>query len=149
MTVAGQNQQQQQRPGSQPQQNQYNPLQQQNPQQQTNAQATIAALQNLLAGVQHQQQPQTGAAGGPGAPFAMPQPTSSGSLDLSNIKPTGSGTVSLQDAIARAKSFASERGVQPSTYRQHDQGIFARVFLRCLYSPYSKPTLLPLKMSIY
>lgn len=52
--------------------------------------------------------------------FALPQPTSSGALDLSNIKPVNSGTVSLADAIARAKSIAAERGV--SAYRNEQQG---------------------------
>jgi len=54
--------------------------------------------------------------------FALPQPTSSGALDLSNIKPVNSGTVSLADAIARAKSIAAERGVSGGTYRNEQQG---------------------------
>jgi len=54
--------------------------------------------------------------------FALPQPTSSGALDLSNIKPVNSGTVSLADAIARAKSIAAERGVSGGTYRIEQQG---------------------------
>jgi len=73
----------------------------------------LAALQGLLA----QQQANVSGA----APFSLPQPTNSGSLDLSSIKPTNSGTVSIQDAIARAKNFASERGVQAMPYRQPDQ----------------------------
>ncbi|KAI9789344.1 MAG: hypothetical protein M1816_006233 [Peltula sp. TS41687] len=43
--------------------------------------------------------------------FSLPQPSSSGSLDLSNIKPVNSGTVSIAEAIAKAKSFAAEKGV--------------------------------------
>ena len=54
--------------------------------------------------------------------FALPQPTSSGALDLSNIKPANSGTVSLAEAIARAKSIAAERGVSAATYRNEKQG---------------------------
>lgn len=41
----------------------------------------------------------------------MPQPSSSGSVDLSNIKPVSSGTVSLSDAIAKAKAIAAQKGV--------------------------------------
>lgn len=43
--------------------------------------------------------------------FNIPQPTNSGSLDLSNIKPVHSGSVSLADAIARARGIAAEKGV--------------------------------------
>ncbi|KAH8590310.1 hypothetical protein B0O99DRAFT_521573 [Bisporella sp. PMI_857] len=41
----------------------------------------------------------------------LPQPTTSGSLDLSSIKPSSSGTVSIADAIAKAKAIAAEKGV--------------------------------------
>lgn len=43
--------------------------------------------------------------------YALPQPSNSGSLDLSNIKPVSSGTVSIADAIAKAKAIAAEKGV--------------------------------------
>jgi hypothetical protein len=43
--------------------------------------------------------------------FALPQPTASGSLDLSKIKPTASGRVSLDDALAKVKAKAAEMGV--------------------------------------
>ncbi|KAK8217319.1 hypothetical protein M8818_001572 [Zalaria obscura] len=42
--------------------------------------------------------------------FALPQPTSSGSVDLSAIRPVNSGSVSIADAIAKAKSIAADRG---------------------------------------
>lgn len=45
----------------------------------------------------------------PLAGIALPQPTSSGNLDLSAIKPAGAGNVSLADAIAKAKGMAAER----------------------------------------
>ena len=45
------------------------------------------------------------------AGYALPQPRSSGNLDLSQIKPTNSGSVSLADAIARARGIAAEKGV--------------------------------------
>lgn len=41
----------------------------------------------------------------------LPQPSASGSVDLSNIRPVNSGSVSIQDAIAKAKSIAADRGV--------------------------------------
>ncbi|KAK2037779.1 KH domain-containing protein [Colletotrichum somersetense] len=41
----------------------------------------------------------------------LPQPSASGSLDLSSIRPVNSGTVSIADAIAQAKAFAAEKGV--------------------------------------
>ncbi|EMC95082.1 hypothetical protein BAUCODRAFT_25198 [Baudoinia panamericana UAMH 10762] len=41
----------------------------------------------------------------------LPQPSSTGSVDLSAIKPVNSGSVSIADAIAKAKSIAADRGV--------------------------------------
>ncbi|KAL2753421.1 hypothetical protein ACRALDRAFT_2049065 [Sodiomyces alcalophilus JCM 7366] len=50
----------------------------------------------------------------PGAPsYPLPQPSSTGTLDLSSIRPVNSGTVSIADAIAQAKAFAAEKGVSP------------------------------------
>ncbi|KAL8825605.1 MAG: hypothetical protein Q9191_004310 [Dirinaria sp. TL-2023a] len=46
-----------------------------------------------------------------GQAYAMPQPTNSGSIDLSNIKPVSSGSVSLSDAVARARGIAAEKGI--------------------------------------
>lgn len=43
--------------------------------------------------------------------FNFPQPTSSGSLDLSSIKPVSSGSVSIQDALAKARGFAAQKGL--------------------------------------
>ncbi|KAF1997920.1 hypothetical protein P154DRAFT_440155 [Amniculicola lignicola CBS 123094] len=43
--------------------------------------------------------------------FNLPQPTNSGSLDLSAIKPANSGTLSIQDALAKARGFAAEKGL--------------------------------------
>ncbi|KAK5162423.1 hypothetical protein BJ546DRAFT_946400 [Cryomyces antarcticus] len=51
------------------------------------------------------QQPQTL----PG--YALPQPTSSGSLDLNSIKPVNSGSVSIAEAIAKARGIAAEKGL--------------------------------------
>ncbi|KAF3914994.1 hypothetical protein AA313_de0202792 [Arthrobotrys entomopaga] len=100
--------------------------QQQQPsaQQQTNPNA-LATLQSLLAGVQ-QSTPPGGAAAPPPGNFSLPQPTGSGALDLSNIRPTNTGSVSLQDAMAKARNFASERGIQPSPYPSGGQRDFDR-----------------------
>ncbi|KAI4137378.1 MAG: hypothetical protein L6R39_007318 [Caloplaca ligustica] len=56
----------------------------------------------------------------PPAPYALPQPSNSGSLDLSNIKPSSSGSVSLADAVARARGFAAEKGVSYTPSRDND-----------------------------
>jgi far upstream element-binding protein len=51
-------------------------------------------------------------AAAPGMPgFSFPQPTNSGSLDLSSIKPVSSGSVSIQDALAKARGFAAQKGL--------------------------------------
>lgn len=63
--------------------------------------------------------PPQGAAAPPQANFQAPghyqypQPSSSGSVDLSAIKPVNSGTVSIQDAIARAKAVAAANNLSP------------------------------------
>jgi len=44
--------------------------------------------------------------------YNFPQPTNSGSLDLSAIKPISSGSVSIQDALAKARGFAAQKGLQ-------------------------------------
>lgn len=43
--------------------------------------------------------------------YPLPQPTNTGSLDLSNIKPVNSGSVSIAEAIAKARGIAAEKGV--------------------------------------
>ncbi|KAF2839688.1 hypothetical protein M501DRAFT_1015782 [Patellaria atrata CBS 101060] len=43
--------------------------------------------------------------------FTLPQPTNTGSVDLSSIKPVSTGSVSISDAIAKARGFAAEKGV--------------------------------------
>jgi len=44
------------------------------------------------------------------APY-YPQPSNIGSVDLSAIKPVNSGSVSIADAIAKAKSIAADKGI--------------------------------------
>ena len=48
----------------------------------------------------------------PQASSYLPQPSSTGSVDLSSIRPVNSGSVSIADAIAKAKSIAANKGVQ-------------------------------------
>ncbi|KAB5528067.1 hypothetical protein GE09DRAFT_412574 [Coniochaeta sp. 2T2.1] len=63
---------------------------------------------------QHPGYPPQGQPQYPGAQqYGYPQPTSSGNLDLSAIKPVNSGTVSIQDAIAHAKAVAAQNGLKP------------------------------------
>ncbi|KAI0483968.1 hypothetical protein GGR56DRAFT_611708 [Xylariaceae sp. FL0804] len=60
------------------------------------------------------------------AGYPLPQPSASGSFDLSAIKPVNSGTVSIADAVAQAKAYAAEKGLQsferppPGAYAPHD-----------------------------
>ena len=54
----------------------------------------------------------------PQAQHYLPQPSNTGSVDLSSIKPVNSGSVSIADAIAKAKSIAANRGVQSYDPRQ-------------------------------
>lgn len=58
----------------------------------------------------------------------MPQPVSSGSVDLSSIKPVNSGTVSFASAIAKAKAIAAEKGVsyeRPPSYNPPESRLAA------------------------
>ncbi|CZT06685.1 hypothetical protein WAI453_006028 [Rhynchosporium graminicola] len=55
---------------------------------------------------QHQHNPYA-----PQTGYSLPQPSSSGSVDLSNIKPVSSGSVSIAEAIAKAKAIAAAKGV--------------------------------------
>lgn len=49
----------------------------------------------------------------PAASYAYPMPSASGNVDLSAIKPIASGSVSIQDAIARAKQVAAANNIVP------------------------------------
>ncbi|KAG7294657.1 hypothetical protein NEMBOFW57_004734 [Staphylotrichum longicolle] len=49
----------------------------------------------------------------PAPAYPYPQPSASGSIDLSTIRPVNSGTLQLADAIAKAKAYATEKGVTP------------------------------------
>ncbi|KAF2497464.1 hypothetical protein BU16DRAFT_605922 [Lophium mytilinum] len=67
--------------------------------------------------------------------YGLPQPMNSGSLDLSAIKPVSTGSVSLQDALAKARGFAAEKGLQYDSGRnssgpRDDPRLASRSYLR-------------------
>jgi far upstream element-binding protein len=72
---------------------------------------------------------------GGAAPYGLPQPISSGSVDLGGINPINSGSVSIADAIAKARGIAAEKGISydpsrrktsPSShYQNHLLTVFA------------------------
>lgn len=43
--------------------------------------------------------------------YGFPLPTTQGQIDLSNIKPSSSGSFSIQDALAKARAAAAEKGL--------------------------------------
>ncbi|QSS49413.1 KH domain-containing protein [Histoplasma capsulatum var. duboisii H88] len=45
------------------------------------------------------------------ANYSLPPPDSTGSLDISGIKPVNTGSVSIADAIAKARGIAAEKGI--------------------------------------
>ncbi|KAK7525284.1 uncharacterized protein IWZ02DRAFT_489617 [Phyllosticta citriasiana] len=45
--------------------------------------------------------------------YGLPQPTNSGSVDLSSIKPVSTGSVNFSDVLAKARNIATEKGLQP------------------------------------
>ncbi|KEF57628.1 uncharacterized protein A1O9_05546 [Exophiala aquamarina CBS 119918] len=55
--------------------------------------------------------PQYAAPPGSAPPYGLPQPINSGSVDLASIKPVSSGSVSIADAIAKARGIAAEKGL--------------------------------------
>ncbi|KAK4667586.1 hypothetical protein QC763_311410 [Podospora pseudopauciseta] len=56
----------------------------------------------------------------PPAAYSYPQPTSSGNIDLSSIRPDSTGALSFQEAIERAKASATQAGLTP--YDRHNAG---------------------------
>ncbi|EXJ89470.1 hypothetical protein A1O3_02537 [Capronia epimyces CBS 606.96] len=90
----------------------------------------MADLSNILAALAAQRQGGTPSQAPPppvpGAPYpppqyatptssttayGLPQPIHSGSVDLANIRPVSSGSVSIADAIAKARGIAAEKGI--------------------------------------
>ena len=66
--------------------------------------------------------------------YHIPPPSNSGSLDLSNIKPVNSGSVSFNDAVAKARGIAAERGVSYDGGRSSGSKIIFRNIedIRCV-----------------
>lgn len=60
---------------------------------------------------------QPGVGAPPQQPY-LPQPSSTGSVDLRQIHPVNSGSVSIQDAIAKARNIAENRGISSFDPRQ-------------------------------
>ena len=89
----------------------------------------MADLNNILAALAAQRQNGTPSQGAPppipgqgyhtqytapsgaGTPYGLPQPITSGSVDLAGIRPVNSGSVSIADAIAKARGIAAEKGI--------------------------------------
>lgn len=53
--------------------------------------------------------------------FPLPQPTNTGTVDIGAIRPVSSGTVNLEDALAKARGFAADKGL--SSYSSARPGI--------------------------
>lgn len=43
--------------------------------------------------------------------YSLPQPDSTGSLNISGANPVNAGSVSIADAIAKARGIAAEKGI--------------------------------------
>ncbi|KAJ9608656.1 hypothetical protein H2200_006427 [Cladophialophora chaetospira] len=55
--------------------------------------------------------PQYASPPGSAVPYGLPQPIHSGSVDLAGLNPINSGSVSIADAIAKARGIAAEKGL--------------------------------------
>lgn len=55
--------------------------------------------------------------------YGFPPPTNQGQIDLSALKPSSSGSVSIQDALAKARGFAAQKGLsyepRPGSFDMH------------------------------
>jgi far upstream element-binding protein len=81
---------------------------------------TTTASQNN-AGTSMQQQHQQQQQPPPGMPqqyqqmppqgYSLPQPSASGSVDLSAIRPVSTGNVNFQDALAKVRNYAADKGI--------------------------------------
>jgi far upstream element-binding protein len=90
---------------------------------QTDTMATTASQNNAGTPLQQQQphQPPPGVApqysGYTPQPmqatsgYNLPQPSASGSVDLSAIRPVSTGNVQFQDALAKVRNYAADKGI--------------------------------------
>ncbi|PGH07377.1 hypothetical protein AJ79_06279 [Helicocarpus griseus UAMH5409] len=60
------------------------------------------------------------------ANYGLPQPDNTGSLDISGAKPVNTGSVSIADAIAKARGIAAEKGIVHDQSRGPPRGIDSR-----------------------
>lgn len=77
----------------------------------TTAQAPPVGQPQVPPGVYHYAPPPNNAATAAPPGYGAPPLAHAGNFDLSSIKPVNTGSVSLADALAKAKSFAAERGI--------------------------------------
>ena len=57
------------------------------------------------------------------APYALPQPVSTGSVDLSNIRPIHSGSVSLNEATENSRGYSNGKGFAYEDVRNGELGL--------------------------
>lgn len=72
----------------------------------------------------------------PLAGLSLPQPMSSGSLDLSSIKPVSSGNVSLADAIAKARTNPGSAGDRRGSRRSRSRSPRRDPYADNSYNPF-------------
>lgn len=92
---------------------------------------TTASQSNAGSTMQQQHQHQQPLQPPPGMPqqyqqmppqgYGLPQPSASGSVDLSAIRPVSTGNVNFQDALSKARNIAADRGI-PYDPRQANNG---------------------------
>ncbi|PGH27247.1 hypothetical protein AJ80_00957 [Polytolypa hystricis UAMH7299] len=72
--------------------------------------------------------------------YPLPSPDNSGSLDISGVKPDNTGSVSIADAIAKARGIAAEKGIMhdPNRARGPDPRHDTRPY-HCSPSPAESP----------
>jgi len=62
--------------------------------------------------------------------FQLPQPTQSGSIDLSSVRPVSTGQVSINDAVAKARTIAASLGLAANQPPRDDPRLAGRGYRR-------------------
>ncbi|GAB7342331.1 hypothetical protein MBLNU457_g0557t1 [Dothideomycetes sp. NU457] len=62
--------------------------------------------------------------------FSLPQPTQSGSIDLSSVRPVSTGQVSINDAVAKARNIAASLGISANQPPRDDPRLAGRGYRR-------------------